>query len=195
MAVQEESAQAILRSAEHAVRADFTHRPVTTFRMSESVDEAMTELSRNARLIVLGCDEVSLGGAILVGSTTMAVAAHSTCAVVAWRGDAIVPTVKPIVIGVNGDDDSRVAITAAFELADRLGVGIVAVHAWSTRRPAGDVVLPFMNNWDAVESVAQQHLSERLAPWIGLYPDVDVTCIVDPDKASRLSCAKPRMRN
>jgi nucleotide-binding universal stress UspA family protein len=185
MAEQEESAQAILRSAEHAVRADFTHLPVTTFRLSESVDEALIELSRNARLIVLGCDEVSVGTAILVGSTTMAVAAHSICPVVAWRGDAIAPSVRPIVIGVNGDDDSRIAIPAAFELADRLGVGVVAVHAWSTRRPAGDVTLPFMIDWDAVENDERQHLSEMLAPWMDLYPDVDVTCVVNADKASR----------
>jgi nucleotide-binding universal stress UspA family protein len=142
-------------------------------------------LSRNARLIVLGCDEVTLGTAILVGSTTMAVAAHSTCPVVAWRGDAIVPTVKPIAIGVDGDDDSRVAIPAAFELADRLRVGVVAVHAWSTRRPAGDVTMPFMIDWDAVENDERQHLSDMPAPWMDLYPDVDVKCVVDADKASR----------
>jgi nucleotide-binding universal stress UspA family protein len=185
IAEQEESAQAILRSAEDAVRADFPHLPVTTFRLSESVDEALTELSRSARMIVLGCDEVSLGTAILVGSTTMAIAAHSTCPVVAWRGEAVVPTVQPIVIGVDGDDDNRVAVPAAFELADRLGVGVVAVHAWSTRRPAGDVTLPFMIDWSAVEKDERQHLSERLAPWIDLYPDVDVTCVVDPDKPSK----------
>jgi nucleotide-binding universal stress UspA family protein len=185
MAEREESAQAILWSAEHAVAADFTHLPVTTYRLSESVDKALIELSRNARLIVLGCSEVSLGTAILVGSTTMAVAAHSTCPVVARCGDAIAPTVRPIAIGVNGDGDSRIAITAGFELADRIGVGVVAVHAWLTRRPAGEVTLPFMIDWDAVENDERQHLSDTLAPWIRLYPDVDVTCVVDPDKASR----------
>jgi len=185
MAEQEESAQAILRSAEHAVRADFPHLPVTTFRLSESVDEALIALSRNARLIVLGGDEVSVGTAILVGSATMAVAARSTCPVVAWRGDAIVPSVKPIAIGVDGDDDSRVAIPAAFELADRLRVGVVAVHAWSTRRPAGDISLPSMIDWVEAENAERKYLSDRLAPWIDLYPNVDVTCVVDADKASR----------
>ena len=60
-----------------------------------------------------------------------------------------------------------------------------AVHAWSTRRPAGDVTLPFMIDWDVVENDERQHLSDRLAPWMGLYPDVDVTCVIDPDNASR----------
>jgi nucleotide-binding universal stress UspA family protein len=39
-----------------------------------------------------------------------------------------------------------------------------------------------MIDWDAVENDERQHLSDTLAPWIGLYPDVDVTCVVDPDK-------------
>ncbi len=182
---EEESAQAILQSVELAVRADFTHLPVTTFRLSESVAEALVALSRNARLMVLGCDDVSLGAAILVGSTTLAVAARSTCPVVAWRGDAMVPTGQPIVVGVDGDDDSRVAITAAFELADRVGADIVAVHAWSHLRPAGDVALSFMIDWDAVESDERQHLSGALAPWTRLYPDVEVKCVVEPGKPSR----------
>jgi hypothetical protein len=38
----------------------------------------------------------------MVGSTTTAVAAHSTCPVVARRGDAVTPTGQPIVVGVDG---------------------------------------------------------------------------------------------
>ena len=185
MAEQEESAQAILQSAQNAVRADYTHLPITTLRLTESVDAALVDLSRHARLIVLGCDDVSLGAAILVGSTTLAVAARSTCPVVAWRGDVMVPTGQPIVVGVDGDDDSRVAITAAFELADRVGAAIVAVHAWSRLRPAGDVTLPFMIDWDAVESDERQDLSDKLAPWKRLYPDVEVRCVLEPGKPSR----------
>jgi nucleotide-binding universal stress UspA family protein len=154
-------------------------------RVSNPADEALIELSGRARLIVLGSDEVSLGTAILVGSTTVAVATHSNCPVVAWRGDAIAPSNRPIVVGVDGDHDSHVAITAAFELADRLGSRIIAVHAWSRRRPAGDVTLPFMIDWNEVENDERRHLADALAPWIRLYPDIDVTCVVDPDKPSR----------
>ena len=147
--------------------------------------EALTDLSRTARLIVLGSDEVSLGTAILVGSTTTAVATHSICPVVAWRGDASTPTRLPIDLGIDHDHDSRVAVTAAFEFADRFDVGIIAVHAWSTRGPAGDVTLPSMIDWNKVENDARRHLSDVLSPWGELYPDVEVAQIVDPDKPRR----------
>jgi nucleotide-binding universal stress UspA family protein len=185
MAAQYESAEAILASAEHAVRGDFKDLRITTAQVASPADEALVDLSRNARMIVLGSDKVSLGTAILVGSTTTAVAAHSICPVVAWRGDTTSPTTQPVVLGIDHDDDSRVAITAAFEFAHRLGLGVIAVHTWSKRRPAGDVTLPFMIDWDQFENDERQHLSDSLAPWINTYPGVEVTQVVDPDKPSR----------
>ena len=94
-------------------------------------------------------------------------------------------TGQPIVLGVDGDDDSRVAITTAFELADRFGVDLVAVHAWSTRRSAGDVTLPYMTDWDAVKADQHEHLQNALAPWTRLYPEVEVKYVIDRDKPSR----------
>jgi hypothetical protein len=77
MAAQRQSAAAILASAEHAVRGQFKDLRVTTAQKDGPADEALVEMSRTARLIVLGSDEVSLDTAILVGSTTTAVATHS----------------------------------------------------------------------------------------------------------------------
>jgi nucleotide-binding universal stress UspA family protein len=192
MVVQRESAEAILASAEHAVRGHFRDLAIATTQVDGPADKVLVDLSRSARLIVLGSDEVSLGTAILVGSTTTSMAAHSTCPVVAWRGDGTAVTRQPIVVGVDHDNDGQVAVTAAFELAHRLGLGVIAVHTWSKRRPAGDVTLPFMIDWNRLENDERQHLSDRLAQWISVYPDVEVTQVVDPDKPSRalLRCAK-----
>ena len=54
-----------------------------------------------------------------------------------------------------------------------------------------EVTLAFMIDWEEVENDARQHLSDTLMPWIDLYPDVDVTEVVDSDKPSRalLSCS------
>lgn len=185
MTSQHELAQAILTAAEHAVRADSEDLTITTEDLSASVDTALVELSHHARLIVLGSEEVTLGTAILVGSTTVAVTTQATCPVIVWRGDSVAPTSQPILLGVDGDDDNRVATTAAFELADRLGVDIVAVHAWSKRRSPGDVNLPFMIDWKAMEADQRQHLSDMLGPWIHLYPDVGVTFVVDAKRPSK----------
>ena len=42
-----------------------------------------------------------------------------------------------------------------------------------------------MIDWDAVENDERQHLADVVAPWIKIHPDVDVTCVVDPDRPSR----------
>ena len=161
MEVQRESATAILQSARHAAECDVGDLHVTTTERDSPADEALTELSRTARLIVLGGDEVSLGTAILIGSTTTTVATHSICPVVAWRGDAITPTKQPIVVGVGHDHDSEVAITAGFEFAHRFGLGLIAVHAVSTRQPAGDVTLPLMIHWNQFDNDEPLRLSAR----------------------------------
>jgi len=105
--------------------------------------------------------------------------------VVAWRGDEATLTRQPIVLGIDHDRDSQVAVKAAFEFADRLGLGIIAVHAWQNRRLAGDVAAPFVIDWNKVDDAARQHLSAALAPWLDLYPDVVVGRVVESDKPSR----------
>lgn len=191
MAEQHTLAETILRTAETAVRADVADMHITSEQRHESVDAALVDISRHARLIVVGCDQVSPGAAILVGSTTLAVAARSSCPLVAWRGAADMPIQKPILLGVNNDGDSHAAIATAFELADRLEVDITAVHAWSTRRAPGDITLPFMVDWEAVETDQRRQLSDILEPWINRYPDVKVTCVVEANKPSLalLACA------
>jgi hypothetical protein len=85
----------------------------------------------------------------------------------------------------------EIPITAVFEFAHRFGLGVIAVYAWSKRRPAGDVTLPFMIDWNQVENDERQCFLDRLVPWIELYAGVAVTEVVDPDKPSRalLRCA------
>jgi nucleotide-binding universal stress UspA family protein len=187
IAAQRESAVSILDSAEHAVRAQSKALHVMRADMTAPAEEVLVELSQAARMIVVGSDEVSLGSAILLGSTTTIVATNSACPVVAWRGDAVTPTTRPIVVGVgvDGDRDSQLAISTAFDTAHRLGVGVIAVHAWSTRRGPVVVTLPSIIDWKEVESVERKRLSEMLAPWRQHYPDVDVDCVVEMEKPSR----------
>ena len=185
VAKQQRASQAILQAAEHAVRIDFPALQVATAQTCSHPKEALTDESRHARLVVLGCDDVSVGTDLLVGSTTVSVAAHSACPVVAWRGDSIALTKQSIVLGIDNSDNSGAATATAFEFADRIGLGIKAIHAWSTRRQPGDVTIPYLVDWGEVENQERQHLSDALAPWFELYPDVDVACVVDRDKPSR----------
>ncbi len=171
MELERESATAILESARQAAEADQPDLRITTSEVDMPADEALIDLGRTARLIVLGSDEVSLGTAIMIGSTTVTVATHSICPVVAWRGDTAALTQQPILLGIDHDHDSRVAVTAAFEFAHRVGTSVIALHARSTRREA--------------EEPERQHLSNAISPLLQLYPDVRVTEVVEHDKPSR----------
>jgi nucleotide-binding universal stress UspA family protein len=185
LAERRSSSEAILQAAEHAVRGDFSSLAVTSERMCGPIGEVLRDLSGCARMIVLGCDDVSLGAAFLVGSTTVAVATHSACPVVAWRGDLVCPNSQGIVLGVDGTRAGDGAIGAAFEFADRFGVGIAAVHAWPIRRPPVDVIVPSLIDWDAIEAAEWSMLMGALEPWEKRCPNVEVTYFVDPEKPSR----------
>ena len=58
----------------------------------------------------------------------------------------------PVVDGVDGTHCAAVALDAAFEFADRFAVKLAAVRAWSMRRPAAAVTIPFLIDWDALEA-------------------------------------------
>lgn len=65
---------------------------------------------------------------------------------------------------------SEAATAWAFDEASRLGVGLVALHAWS------DVgVFPILGmDWHAYRDQGDEVLAERLAGWQEQYPDVPV---------------------
>jgi nucleotide-binding universal stress UspA family protein len=185
IAEHRESAEAILKSVEEELRAEFDGLPIFTTRYDERADRVLTELSHHARLIVLGSEEVTPTAALLIGSTTVAVAAHSACPVVAWRGCNATPTDRSIVLGVDDVGTGAAAFTAAFEFADRFGVGIKAIHSWSAFRPLTRVTNPYLIDWDGLEAAQWQRLLDTLAPWTELYPDVKVTYFVEPEGASK----------
>ena len=187
-----ESTEAILKDAEQAVRTDFAELSITVTSAvqppGETARETLVHLTRQARLFVVGCDEVGPAGALLVSSETLALAAHSACPVVAWRGDLVTPDDRPVVVGVDGTNDSAglAAVATAFEFAHRFAAPLIAVHAWSTRRQPGDVTIPFLIDWEAIEAEQKNTLIEILAPWRRRYPDVDVSTIVTATRPSRL---------
>lgn len=180
---QRGAAETVLKAAAEAVREQEAALDITTLALTAPVDEALVSLSLDARLIVLGCDEISTAEAILVGSLTLVVAARSRCPVVAWRGEATVPTAQPVVVGVDGS--SRVAISLAFELADALRSPLWVVHSWSTRLPAGEITVPFMIDWKALEGTVHRQVTDTVAPWCARYPGVAVRVFVEQAKPSR----------
>ncbi|SCX27822.1 universal stress protein [Mycolicibacterium fluoranthenivorans] len=180
---QREAAHPILDAVSSAVREDHPDLEITTAALTENVDEAMQSLSRHARMLVLGCDELSPSVALIVGSLTLHLTAHAECPVVAWRGELLSPTAQPIVVGVDGSSDG--AVDLGFELANAVGAPLWAVHSWSMRTPPGEVSIPIFIDWDALETLQREELVNAVEPYRRKYPDVEVSLFVDAAKPRR----------
>ncbi|WP_308259500.1 universal stress protein [Pseudonocardia sp. H11422] len=148
---------------------------------------ALLDESREVQLVVLG--NRGLGGfsGLLVGSVTVAVAAHAACPVVVVRGtdqDAATAQEGPVVVGVDGSPLSEAALAFAFADADAHGSALVAVHSWqdAVMDPAAAAYV----NWEAIESEEHRLLTERLAGLAQKYPDVPVERVVVRDSPARV---------
>ena len=182
-----ESTHAILKQAEEEVRSDFPMLSIEATAVvtrDRTAGETLVEISRDALLFAIGCDDVSPAGALLVNSETLALAAHSACPVAAWRGNVIRPDTRPVVVGIDGASES--AITRAFEFAHRYGAPLIAIHAWSTRREPGDVTIPFLVDRAGIGREQRRQLTDALAPLRQRYPTVDVNKVVEATNPSRL---------
>lgn len=179
IAEQQKSADATLESVQKAVRTRTGKLTITAERFDESASKVLTDLSQDARLVVLGSKEVSPSAALLLGSTTVAVTTHSSCPVVTWRGGITAPTDQPIVLGVDGEQTGTAAFRNAFEFADRFGVPVHAINAWPGRRVLGGIEIPALIDWGAVEAAQWQYVMGSVEPWSEKYPAVEVRYFIE----------------
>lgn len=139
--------------------------------------EILVDESRRGMLLVVGDRGLSRFTGLLIGSVSVALAAHADCPVVVVRADARsakgsdddAPSGRPVVVGIDGTPTSEAATAFAFEEAAARRVPLVAVHAWSLP-PVRDAAAPATDAGVA----AHETLAERLAGWTAKYPDVDV---------------------
>jgi nucleotide-binding universal stress UspA family protein len=188
LAALQDSARAVLEKADQALRSQLADLQVATETVVQSPDESTGEtlatLTRRARLFVIGCDDVGPAGALFVNSETLALAMHSSCPVVAWRGHFVEPNDRPIVVGVD-EDRAAAVLPVAFELAHRFSVPLIALRAWAPRHQPGGVIIPIVMDRDQFGRAEGECLSADLAPWRQRYPDVKVTEVVEQAKPSR----------
>ncbi|WP_435582652.1 universal stress protein [Amycolatopsis thermoflava] len=167
-----------VRTVREAGGPDLT---ITTDRPTETGALALIEASRTARTVVLGCSGTGGFAGMLVGSTTVEVAAHARCPVVVVRGRE--KAEGPVVVGVDGSPVGERALAAAFEEASWRGAGLVAVHAWSDVDSGGyPSMVPIALDWEEIAADERRLLAERLAGWQEKYPDVRVERVVARDR-------------
>ncbi|MGW5342958.1 universal stress protein [Streptomyces sp. NPDC004050] len=164
-------AEAVERARTVAPSVDFTHAVVTGDPVT--VLEAQ---SRAAELVVVGSRGMGGFVGLMVGSTAVRLAAHGRCPVLVVR-DSPEPA-GPIVLAVDGSRAGAAAVDFAFAEAALRGVGLVALHAWTTWNapvpPPQDPSEPYASAPGMLARAEERLLAEALAGRRERYPDVPV---------------------
>ena len=141
--------------------------------------------SERARRVVAGSRGRGALQRTVLGSVSTALVQHAHCPVVIVKSGSATDPIsarRPVLVGVDGTDNSAPAVEAAFGEAHRRGVELVALHSWSDTTGL-DIS---MFGWDTIVSAEHDMLAQRLAPWRERYPELPVTLQVvrdDPPKS------------
>lgn len=180
---QRSVAEKILGVAEEVVHAALPSVDVVDEVVADPIDKVLVKYSHDARLIVLGCGDVTPAAALLIGSTTLTVATHAACPVVAWRGQPTANATAPIVVGVDDSDAGIEALVTAFEIADALQVPLRAVRAWSLPPTIDGATIALLIDSPTLQAGELGRLEELVEHHGRRYPDVSVQCLVEEAKA------------
>ena len=133
----------------------------------------LTDMSEHAELVVLAHRRLSALRRIMTWSTTVSVAAHSRCPVVAVPPDW---TREPstgerwVTVGVHETGVQEPVLQAGFDAAQALGTGVRLLHAWRPEPLYDDIVMRRIDpEWH--DRIASQ-ISAGAEPFRAKYPDV-----------------------
>lgn len=166
----------IVAAAKTLAESEAADVTVHTDTIIDAPGPALLRASEEASLLVVGTRGLGALASTFMGSVSSLVARHSACPVVVVRGDEKAGPIStgPVVVGVDGSENSVPAVEAAMREASLRGATLVAVHAWS------DVPLSTMDPVTQVRelfdeaTVADSVVAERLAGFREQYPDVNI---------------------
>jgi nucleotide-binding universal stress UspA family protein len=144
---------------------------------------SLVDLSKEAKMIVVGCRGRTGRHRRLLGSVSAALIHHAHCPVAVIHDEAD-PTQQvhlPVLVGIDGSRASDLAIEIAFDEASRRGVDLMASHVWSD----ADMSTVSGMNPSAIQLAADKTLAESLAGWRERYPEVPVRPMVEFEYPAR----------
>ena len=150
--------------------------PVSALDVVGDPRAVLVDLGRDASALVVGSRGHGPLASLLLGSVSVALAAHPPCPLVVARPqtDAVAATDLSVVVGVDADGDAADALTLGFELAAAHYRPLQVVHALGAPSlfPCPDVVGSDLltRSLDAARDV----LDQRLAGYDDKFPDVQV---------------------
>lgn len=152
--------------------------------------QLLIEYSHEAKMIVLGSRGLGAFKGVVLGSVSSHVASHAYCPVIVTKADTQEPVNPngPIVVGVDGSDNSKKATEWAFAEAQARGTSVLAVHTWmdpEVQAAAAGVIL----SDEDMNRLAQEQkdmLDNALAECTKRWPNVPVEGLVTEDRPTRV---------
>lgn len=167
-------AGAVLVDAADRIRRRYPGVRLQTVFVASGPAGVLVDESRDACLVVVGSRGTGGFGGLLAGSVSTQVATHAYSPVVVVRPGGDGPE-APVVVGLDGSDESTAALGFGFEAASARGAPLVAIYAWQAL-PTTNLgpVTPW--HYDPVQARAEagRLLAEQLAGWSEKYPEVPV---------------------
>jgi nucleotide-binding universal stress UspA family protein len=119
-------------SARDQIGSEYPELLISTTVSAGPASLELLDVAGMQDIIVVGASEHHGATAALLRSTPRRVAHHAHCPVVIVRGeDDVARAPTRVVVGVDGSNDATNALQWAVGEADRFGVELVIVHAWS----------------------------------------------------------------
>ncbi|MGW4890845.1 universal stress protein [Kitasatospora sp. NPDC004240] len=182
--LEQREAARVLREGEDRARARHPEvADLAAVQVREDPVRALVAESGSAGLLVLGSRGLGTVAGFLVGSVAHRVVARASCPVILVRGEPAETGPETgaetgggaVLVGVDPHDGADAVLALAFETAERLGLPLHAVYAWTVPPPfhyaglaAGvDVV-------GELAAHAERELAHVVQPWREKYPRVTV---------------------
>ncbi|MGV9673834.1 universal stress protein [Nocardia sp. NPDC003482] len=176
----------LLAEAEAVARNAVPHSEIaiTTELTFDLITPTLIDRSPRQRMIVVGNRGRGAIRRAVLGSVSTAISRHARCPIAVVHGDSATGPEwahKPVLVGVDGTENSVPAIAIAFDEASRRKVGLIALHTWSD---TSGYDLP-VAGWEGIRDTEHTLLAESLAGWRERYPDVPVERVVRCDSPAR----------
>lgn len=170
----------VLEEAEAIARAAGATGEITKDVIPGNPGHVLVAESAEADLVVVASHGHSRMHDTFAGSCAMYTAMHAHCPVVVIRpeqppSDEIRDAIGRVLVGVDGTPVSIDVVAFAFEEAERLGIGVTALHGWIQPVASGhDALVPLSTDLEALRQENEAILSESLAEAVAEHPDVDL---------------------
>jgi len=144
---------------------------VTAHAATGDPREALAQLSRNARVVVVGSRGRGAVRSRLLGSVSASVARHAHSPVVVCRPDSPGIVRKGVLVGVAGTAEEQPVLDFAFQHASMRGLPLTVLHSYSGVLASVDHAHPVRSDLELLED-QRLLLAESVAGYREKYPEV-----------------------